>query len=63
MTTAHRVTHTTRYGAFETLRVHGMPDCDTAAMRVAEIFKSTVHTAEAIDADAPHVFNEMHFSA
>ena len=63
MTYAHRVTHTTRYGAFETLRVHGAPDRDMAAMRVADRFGSTVHTAEAIDADAPFIFNEMHFSA
>lgn len=57
--TAHRVTHTTRHGSFETLRVFGAPDCDMAAMLVVERFGSTVKTVEAIDADAPRVHNEQ----
>lgn len=59
MTTAHRVTHTTPAGAREVLRVFGAPDCDMAAMRVADRFGGTVHSADAIDADAPHAWGEL----
>jgi len=58
-TTTHIVVHYTKTGCREILRLHGAPDCDSAAMFIADKYGSTVKSATAIDADAPFQWCEM----
>lgn len=59
MPTAHKIQHTTRTGAFQIYRLLGAPDCDSAAMFVAEKFGGTITEVTAIEHDAPRVWGEQ----
>jgi hypothetical protein len=59
MATDHLIKHLTKTGADQTYRLHGAPDCDSAAMFVANKFGGTVERVVAIDTDALPVWFEQ----
>ena len=59
---AHRITHITKYGANQTYRMAGAPDCDSAAMRVVDLIGETVTSVVALEDDAARVYGEQDIS-
>ena len=55
----HRVTFLTKYGANQVGRVYGAPDCDSAAIWIANKYNgSTVKSVEAINDHAERLWGE-----